>query len=305
MFTLEETLWLFLIYAFLGWCTEVAFAAVTRGKFVNRGMANGPICPIYGFGVLAVLFCLQPFRGNFFLLFLGSVVVTSLLELVTGWALEKFFHDKWWDYSNEPFNIKGYICLEFSLVWGAACVLVVDVIHPMIFKLICAIPEKLSLWLMVFFTAVLIADAIITLWNMLKLPKRLRAIDELEKAMTAVSDAIGEKVYEGVEHSKERSEAFDEKHPELAERRKEAFEDVLEKRSEINREVRAREDESLEALRARKAELEAKLEALRKPNIISERIAMAYPKLSEGRHYGRQIAKIRERRAQRKNGGKQ
>lgn len=90
MFTLEETLWLFLIYAFLGWCTEVAFAAVTRGKFVNRGMANGPICPIYGFGVLAVLFCLQPFRGNFFLLFLGSVVVTSLLELVTGWALEKF-----------------------------------------------------------------------------------------------------------------------------------------------------------------------------------------------------------------------
>ena len=140
---------------------------------------------------------------------------------------------------------------------------------------------------------------------MLKLPKRLRAIDELEKAMTAVSDAIGEKVYEGVEHSKERSEAFDEKHPELAERRKEAFEDVLEKRSEINREVKAREDESLEALRAKKAELEAKLEALRKPNIISERIAMAYPKLSEGRHYGRQIAKIRERRAQRKNGGKQ
>ena len=118
MFTLEETLWLFLIYAFLGWCTEVAFAAVTRGKFVNRGMANGPICPIYGFGVLAVLFCLQPFRGNFFLLFLGSVVVTSLLELVTGWALEKFFHDKWWDYSNEPFNIKGYICLRFSILWG-------------------------------------------------------------------------------------------------------------------------------------------------------------------------------------------
>ena len=140
---------------------------------------------------------------------------------------------------------------------------------------------------------------------MLKLPKRLRAIDELEKAMTAVSDAIGEKVYEGVEHSKERSEAFNETHPELAERRKEAFEDVLEKRSEINREVKAREDESLEALRAKKAELEAKLEALRKPNIISERIAMAYPKLSEGRHYGRQIAKIRERRAQRKNGGKQ
>ena len=282
-------------------CCEVAFAAVRRGIFVNRGFLNGPVCPIYGFGVLIVLLVLEPVKDNLALLFFGSMVLTSALEFFIGFIMEQFFHDKWWDYSENPFNIKGYICLEFSLVWGAACVLVVDVIHPMIFKLICAIPEKLSLWLMVFFTAVLISDAVITLWNMLKLPKRLRAIDELEKAMTAVSDAIGEKVYESVEHSKERSEAFDEKHPELAERRKEAFEDVLEKRSEINREVKAREDESLEALRARKAELEA----LRKPNIISERIAMAYPKLSEGRHYGRQIARIRERRAQRKNGGKQ
>ncbi len=304
-YSFGQMIWIVLVYSFLGWCCEVAFAAVRRGIFVNRGFLNGPVCPIYGFGVLIVLLVLEPVKDNLALLFFGSMVLTSALEFFIGFIMEQFFHDKWWDYSENPFNIKGYICLEFSLVWGAACVLVVDVIHPMIFKLICAIPEKLSLWLMVFFTAVLISDAVITLWNMLKLPKRLRAIDELEKAMTAVSDAIGEKVYEGVEHSKERSEAFNEKHPELAERRKEAFEDVLEKRSEINREVKAREDESLEALRAKKAELEAKLEALRKPNIISERIAMAYPKLSEGRHYGRQIAKIRERRAQRKNGGKQ
>ena len=304
-YSFGQMIWIVLVYSFLGWCCEVAFAAVRRGIFVNRGFLNGPVCPIYGFGVLIVLLVLEPVKDNLALLFFGSMVLTSALEFFIGFIMEQFFHDKWWDYSENPFNIKGYICLEFSLVWGAACVLVVDVIHPMIFKLICAIPEKLSLWLMVFFTAVLISDAVITLWNRLKLPKRLRAIDELEKAMTAVSDAIGEKVYEGVERSKERSEAFDEKHPELAERRKEAFEDVLEKRSEINREVKAREDESLEALRAKKAELEAKLEALRKPNIISERIAMAYPKLSEGRHYGRQIAKIRERRAQRKNGGKQ
>ena len=304
-YSFGQMIWIVLVYSFLGWCCEVAFAAVRRGIFVNRGFLNGPVCPIYGFGVLIVLLVLEPVKDNLALLFFGSMVLTSALEFFIGFIMEQFFHDKWWDYSENPFNIKGYICLEFSLVWGAACVLVVDVIHPMIFKLICAIPEKLSLWLMVFFTAVLISDAVITLLNMLKLPKRLRAIDELEKAMTAVSDAIGEKVYEGVEHSKERSEAFDEKHPELAERRKEAFEDVLEKRSEINREVKAREDESLEALRATKAELEAKLEALRKPNIISERIAMAYPKLSEGRHYGRQRAKIRERRAQRKNGGKQ
>lgn len=167
-YSFGQMIWIVLVYSFLGWCCEVAFAAVRRGIFVNRGFLNGPVCPIYGFGVLIVLLVLEPVKDNLALLFFGSMVLTSALEFFIGFIMEQFFHDKWWDYSENPFNIKGYICLEFSLVWGAACVLVVDVIHPMIFKLICAIPEKLSLWLMVFFTAVLISDAVITLWNMLK-----------------------------------------------------------------------------------------------------------------------------------------
>ena len=82
-------LWIFFVYAFLGWCTEVSFAALTSGRFVNRGFLNGPVCPIYGVGVVIVLFFLDPLRGNTFLLFLGSVLLTSLLEWVTGFVLEK------------------------------------------------------------------------------------------------------------------------------------------------------------------------------------------------------------------------
>ena len=115
-----------------------------------------------------------------------------------------------------------------------------------------------------------------------------------------MSDAIGERVYQGVERGRERNEAFDERHPEFAERRKEALEEVLEKRSEINRYVKEREDEGLEALQAKKAEIETRLEKLRKPDLVSERIALAYPRLSEGKHYGRQIARIKERRAERR-----
>lgn len=208
MFTLEETLWLFLIYAFLGWCTEVAFAAVTRGKFVNRGMANGPICPIYGFGVLAVLFCLQPFRGNFFLLFLGSVVVTSLLELVTGWALEKFFHDKWWDYSNEPFNIKGYICLRFSILWGLACLLVVNIVQPSIFFVVQKLenlPGRIALGVCL---AAFVTDEIITFVQLLKLPRQLRAIEETQKKLRVVSDGIGSSIADHVLSAVEKEQAF-------------------------------------------------------------------------------------------------
>ena len=116
-----QILWYFYIYGFLGWCSEVAFAAVAHGKFVNRGFVNGPICSIYGFGVMSVLLVLGPLKSSFWLLFGGSVLFTSAIEYLTGWVLEKVFHDKWWDYYKRPLNIKGYVCLEFSVLWlGAA-----------------------------------------------------------------------------------------------------------------------------------------------------------------------------------------
>ena len=38
---LYRLLWIFFIYAFLGWCTEVSYAALVTGSFVNRGFLNG------------------------------------------------------------------------------------------------------------------------------------------------------------------------------------------------------------------------------------------------------------------------
>ena len=61
---LYRLLWIFFIYAFLGWCTEVSYAALVTGSFVNRGFLNGPVCPIYGFGVVIVLTCLTPLAGS-------------------------------------------------------------------------------------------------------------------------------------------------------------------------------------------------------------------------------------------------
>lgn len=117
-FTFYQMCWIFIIYAFVGWCCEVAFAAVKLGAFVNRGFLTGPVCPIYGFGMLIVATLLTPLAGNWLLLFLGAAILTSLLELVTGFVLEKFFHQKWWDYSGIRGNIGGYICPQFSLLWG-------------------------------------------------------------------------------------------------------------------------------------------------------------------------------------------
>lgn len=49
-----------------------------------------------GFGVLFVLTLLEPIRENFLFLFIGSVILTSVLEFITGFLLEKVFKMKWW-----------------------------------------------------------------------------------------------------------------------------------------------------------------------------------------------------------------
>ena len=296
--------WIVLIYSCLGWCCEVAFAALKTGKFVNRGFLNGPVCPIYGFGVLSVVLVLEPVKDNLLLLFFGSMVFTSLLEFIAGFAMERIFHDKWWDYSNNPFNIKGYICLEFSIIWGIACVLVVDIIHPIIMKLVNAVPHTLGLWIMGALYVILAADAVLTLVELLKLPKRFKAMEELEAAITAVSDAMGENIYVSVERGRQRSEAFNEKHPDIAEKSREYMADMLEKRSEINQRAKAREDAGKEALAARKAELEAKLAQLKGRNIVHRRITNAYPQLLEGKNNGANFRKLKENWERRRNGEK-
>ena len=291
-----ETAWVIFIYSFLGWCAEVVFAACRRGIFVNRGFLNGPVCPIYGFGVALVLWLLEPVKSSFLLLFFGSMLVTTALEFIIGFIMESFFHDKWWDYSNNPFNIKGYVCLEFSIIWGLACVLVVDVIHPIIQKLIDAIPVNVGWWLIWIFAVIMAADALITLIELLKLPKRFKAVEELEKMMTAVSDTVGEKVlYEGYDRMKEQREAFEERHPDLTEKSREAMHDVLEKRSEINSTLRAREDERDERRAQRRSEMEARINGIFRHNVIHERIARAYPNLSEGEHNGAHFRQLIER----------
>ena len=129
---LYEVLLSFFVYAFLGWCTEVAFAAVKTGKFVNRGFLNGPLCPIYGVGVVLVVLLLMPVHQNLVLLYVASTVLVTVLEGLTGFFMDKIFHHKWWDYTDQPLNIGGYVCLPFSLVWGVCCVLIVRVIHPVV-----------------------------------------------------------------------------------------------------------------------------------------------------------------------------
>ena len=250
-----QAVWIFIIYAFLGWCSEVAFAAVNKGKFVNRGFLNGPVCPIYGVGMLIVVLCLWNLRDRPLLLFLGSALLTTALEFVTGFVLERFFHDKWWDYSDMPFNIKGYVCLKFTILWGLAASFIIGAIHRFIYMLIEKTPFVLGVILLAVFSAAFIADFIVTLTALVKLPKKLKAMAEAERALRAVSDKIGENISDTTIAAKEKGTA-------LAEENK------------------PRLDELKAEYEKKKKELSAMLER----NFVQRRIFKAFPNLKNGRY---------------------
>lgn len=197
-FSLYEIFWYFVIYAVLGWVVEVCFCSINTGSFVNRGFLNGPVCPIYGFGMVAVLVCLWPLRHNILVLYAGAVVLTSALELVTGWVLKKLFHTSWWDYSDQPFNIGGYICLKFSLAWGLCVVVVMRVVQPLVTGFIGLIVTPLGGVLgYVLAALVLLAflcDLAVTVKAITKMNRDLGAIDDVARLLREGSDAVSQRL---------------------------------------------------------------------------------------------------------------
>lgn len=310
-----QFLWIFFVYAFLGWCTEVSYAALRTGKFVNRGFLNGPVCPIYGCGVVVVLAGLEPLKGNFVLLFLGSVVLTSALEWATGFVLEKLFRQRWWDYSDKPFNLGGYICLEFSIMWGFACLFVVDILHPSIEFFIRLIPHTLGWVLLGLFSAAMAVDLAATVRTIAKLNRQLDQIDQLARRLKTASNEFGEnladRVLEAAEKSADWKEDWNSAAEEWAQRRaefQERLEDELaQKREQMEDGLRQHAQERAARLQAGHDRARAELDAWREKlqtqldsrAFGQRRLMAAFPKMRSTSHRQamEQLRRRMERRA--------
>lgn len=285
IFSFYHTALLFFIYSFLGWCVEVAFVAVTVGKVENRGFLNGPVCPIYGCGMLGVLMALTPISDRWFLLFLGGMVICSAVELFGGWVLDKIFHMRWWDYTDKPFNVGGYICLGFSIMWGIAVVFAVRMVHPVIMAGISKIPN-LAGWIAIgVFVAIFIVDMIVTLKNLIGIKKNLGQLDKLAEELHNIGDQLKEVVgnsaitmAEKAGESMERLEAK-EKLENVSEATRERIDSVSEATKEKIDNV---SEMTKEKINAQMEELEARREALIE-NIqrYNKHLLNALPKLNK------------------------
>ena len=140
---------LFFIYAFIGWLLETGYAVYNFGHFVKRGFLYGPICPIYGFGAVILISFMRKYKDNSFKLFIYSMIIFSVFEYVAGFALDALFSAKWWDYTNEFFNLNGRISIFYSFVWGIFAILFVNHIHPFIKKYIDKLLENISYYIQV------------------------------------------------------------------------------------------------------------------------------------------------------------
>ena len=138
---IEMYIVLFFIYSLVGRLIEMIPATIREKKFVDRGFLVGPYCPIYGCGVILITLLLQKYADDVVVTFFLSVIICGTLEYLTSYIMEKIFKTRWWDYSNNKFNINGRICLETLVPFGIGGVLVLFVFNPFLEKIINLIPD--------------------------------------------------------------------------------------------------------------------------------------------------------------------
>jgi len=169
---------LFIIYSFIGWSIEVVGKLIEKHKFINRGFLVGPICPIYGWGCIAIILLLSKYKSSPIVLFLMAIIICSILEYFTSYFMEKLFHVRWWDYTRRKYNINGRICAETMIPFGLLGCLVVYVVNPIFAGLLNKIPvNTLNILAIIIFTLYII-DNVVSLSVMFGFKGTLKTVEK-------------------------------------------------------------------------------------------------------------------------------
>lgn len=298
--TIYQILWYFLEYSFIGWVVEVVYHAVAMGKIINRGFLNGPVCPIYGTGMLGVLMLYNLITAalsdagvtsnsvRLICIFAGGMLFATAVELAGGWLLDKIFHARWWDYSDRKFNLNGYICPQFSLLWGLGILAVVEIIHPLLAvePTHGIIAHAAGVIILAILYVILVIDCVATFLTIRGFNKKLAEIDEISAAIRQGSDYITEKVGGGAYKTTVKLE-------EGALQAKLGYAELKDKVEAGREELDARADSARRDLQARRDKL---LEELTKQRHIGiGRLLNAFPAIKHEK-YAEVLKEIMDRR---------
>lgn len=203
--SIYELLWLFFLYSVLGWCASVAVTAVKRKQFINTGVLSLPLCPMYGIGAVAFRVLLPDLLDAPLFLFIGGIVISSFLNVVTGVVLEHIFHRRWWDYSEKKFGFGGFLTAPLLLAFGAETLLVMYVGNPLFIRIIRLVPRSIGKVILLGLLVLLgidISGALAVVW---KWRRHVNRVAGLTENMQQVSESFGNAIVRAVCRRLERS----------------------------------------------------------------------------------------------------
>lgn len=185
-----EYLFMFCLFSVIGWVIELVYRSIILKKIVNPGFMTGCVVPLYGFGsIILNIICKQVDKINLnnkiIVLFFSSMLILSALEYISGYLIKKIFHIKLWDYSMRKYNVDGFVCIFFSLVWGFSSIAYYYLIFPWISDVAFSFVHNIyGLFALGIFFGVFLIDLFVTIDLIKKLSdyaKSLRKVISLEK----------------------------------------------------------------------------------------------------------------------------
>lgn len=182
MYTYQSYQWIafFFTYCFFGWIFESTYVSLKTKHLVNRGFLRLPLLPLYGTGAVMMLWVTLPVRNYLPLVYLFGVIAATILEYITGYAMERLFKMKYWDYSYQRFNLHGYICLSSSIAWGFLTIFLTEVIHKPIERLVLGVNPYVEIALVGIIGVFFAVDAVQSTKAALDLGKVLESMTNMK-----------------------------------------------------------------------------------------------------------------------------
>ena len=175
----------FILFSMIGYVADLIFCAIIDKRITNRGFFCGPIIPIYGVGSLALIWILKPFMHNVFLVILLGMVVTGAIEYITSYVLEKIFHNKWWDYSEEKFNINGRICLKNLICFGLGSPIILYILNPYITDFLLQVKDEVLMGTAIVLFIIFVLDVVYSCLVAYNLRNRIIIVEDLKNEKLA------------------------------------------------------------------------------------------------------------------------
>ena len=196
---------LYLVYSFLGWVAETVVATIKGRAFVNRGVASGPFCFVYGTAAVLMAVGFADLRSTPVALFLGCAANATVVEWVTAKLLERMHRRRWWDYSDKKFNLDGYVCLQYSLLWGLLGMAAVRWGNDLLFRLCAHLPPLLFHAVVWVGMALAVLDQISAMVVVSRYANRHPRLEQLNRELGRGSERLRQKITASVEKRIQRA----------------------------------------------------------------------------------------------------